>query len=271
MTIVRRGGRGASVAAGTVLVALILLAVLAPYIAPYGVDAIDLAHRRGAPSAQHWFGTDELGRDLLTRVLFGARVSLAIGLVSAVLSATIGVAVGAAAGYFGGVIDALLMRATEAMLSVPRLPLLMIAAAVLAPGVPLLIVLVAAAGWMETARVVRAEVQSTKTRDFVAAARALGCTAQRVIVRHVLPGVVPTVAVSMTLAVGRGILLESALSFFGVGVQLPAASWGNMLYQAQTTMSSEPWLALFPGAFIFGTVLCCNMLADAQSSEPMSS
>ena len=148
------------------------------------------------------------------------------------------------------------------MLSVPRLPLLMIAAAVLTPGVPLLIVLVAAAGWMETARVVRAEVQSTKTRDFVAAARTLGCTSSRVILRHVLPGVVPTAAVSMTLAVGRGILLESALSFFGVGVQPPAASWGNMLYQAQTTMTSEPWLGIFPGMFIFMTVLCFNILGD---------
>jgi peptide/nickel transport system permease protein len=146
----------------------------------------------------------------------------------------------------------------------------MIAAAVLAPGVPLLIVLVGAAGWMETARVVRAEVQSTKTRDFVAAARALGATSPRVVLRHVLPGVVPTALVSMTLAVGRGILLESALSFFGVGVQPPAASWGNMLYQAQTTMSSEPWLALFPGAFIFGTVLCCNKLADAQASASVA-
>jgi peptide/nickel transport system permease protein len=261
-----RAGRRTAVAAAAALVALILLAVLAPYLAPYGVDAIDLAHRRAAPSTQHWFGTDELGRDLLTRVLFGARVSLAIGLVSAALSATIGVAVGAAAGYAGGAVDTLLMRGTDAMLSVPRLPLLMIAAAVLAPGVPLLIVLVGAAGWMETARVVRAEVQSTKTRDFVAAARALGATSPRVVLRHVLPGVVPTALVSMTLAVGRGILLESAMSFFGVGVQPPAASWGNMLYQAQTTMSSEPWLALFPGAFIFGTVLCCNLLADAQSS-----
>ena len=262
----RAGRRTAGVAAGG-LVLLVLLAVLAPYVAPYGVDAIDLAHRRAAPSPLHWFGTDELGRDVLTRVLFGARISLAIGLVSAVLSAAIGVTVGAMAGYFGGATDAFLMRTTDAMLSVPRLPLLMIAAAVLAPGVPLLIVLVGAAGWMETARVVRADVQSLTTRDFVAAARALGGTATRVILRHVMPGVVPTAAVSMTLAVGRGILLESALSFFGVGVQPPAASWGNMLYQAQTTMSSEPWLALFPGAFIFGTVLCCNVLGDSPSAD----
>ena len=266
MIAIPRAGHRAAVVAAIALLVLIVVAALAPYVAPYGVDVIDLAHRRAAPSAQHWFGTDELGRDLLTRVLFGARVSLAIGLISAALSGTIGVAIGAVAGYVGGTTDAVLMRGTDAMLSVPRLPLLMIAAAVLAPGVPLLIVLVGAAGWMETARVVRADVQSTKTRDFVVAARALGGAAPRVMLRHVLPGVVPTAAVSMTLAIGRGILLESALSFFGVGVQPPAASWGNMLYQAQTTMSSEPWLALFPGAFIFGTVLCCNMLGDAQSS-----
>ena len=266
MIITHRAGRRTAIAATAALAVLIALALLAPHVAPYGVDVIDLAHRRAAPSRQHGFGTDELGRDLLTRVLFGARVSLAIGLLSAALSAGIGVVVGAVAGYVGGVTDAVLMRVTDAMLSVPRLPLLMIAAAVLAPSVPLLIVLVAAAGWMETARVVRADVQSIAARDFVAAARALGGTTPRVVRRHVLPGVMHTAVVSMTLAVGRGILLESALSFFGVGVQPPAASWGNMLYQAQTTMSSEPWLALFPGAFIFGTVLCCNMLGDAQTS-----
>lgn len=264
MITVHRDGRLAVSGAAAALGLLILFALLAPYVAPYGVDVIDLAQRRAGPSAQHWFGTDELGRDLLTRVLFGARVSLAIGLVSAALSAAIGVTVGALAGYAGGATDAVLMRGTDAMLSVPRLPLLMIAAAVLTPGVPLLIVLVGAAGWMETSRVVRAEVQSVKTRDFVVAARALGGSAPRVLVRHVLPGVLPTAAVSLTLAVGRGILLESALSFFGVGVQPPAASWGNMLYQAQTTMTSEPWLAVVPGAFIFVTVLCCNMIGDAR-------
>jgi peptide/nickel transport system permease protein len=139
----------------------------------------------------------------------------------------------------------------------------MIAAAVLEPSVPLLITLVGAVGWMETARVVRAEVQSIAARDFVTAARASGARTPRIVGRHILPGVVPTIAVALTLSVGRGILLESALSFFGVGVQPPTASWGNMLYQAQTTMSSEPWLGVFPGAFIFLTVLCCNLLAGA--------
>ena len=253
----------AALAAVMVLLLLLILAALAPLVAPYGFDAIDLAQRRGAPSAHHLFGTDELGRDLFTRVLYGARISLAIGLVSAALSAAIGVTIGAAAGYVGGVLDATLMRFTDAILSVPRLPLLMIAAAVLDPGVALLIVIVGAVGWMETARVVRADVQSIAARDFVTAARAVGARTPRILMRHVLPGVLPTISVALTLAVGRGILLESALSFFGVGVQPPTASWGNMLYQAQTTMSSEPWLGIFPGAFIFVTVLCCNLLGDA--------
>lgn len=252
-----------SMGAALFLLALIVGSIVAPLIAPYAADALDLANRRAAPSMAHWFGTDELGRDVLTRVLLGARVSLAIGLLSAMASAVIGVVIGGAAGYFGRWVDDLLMRMTDAMLSVPRLPLLMLAAAVVQPGVPLLIVLVAITGWMETARVVRAEVQSLSSRDYVQAARAIGATPLRVLLRHLLPGIVPTASVATTLAIGRGILLESTMSFFGVGVQPPTASWGNMLYQAQTTMTSEPWLAIFPGLFIFATVLACNAVGDA--------
>jgi peptide/nickel transport system permease protein len=259
--------RGTRLAAA-VLLALIAAAILAPLIAPHAVDALDLAHRRAAPSSLHWFGTDELGRDLFTRVLFGARVSLAIGLVSAAVSVLLGTAIGAAAGAAGGWIDDLLMRFTDAMLTVPRLPLLMIAAAILQPSVPFLVLLVGAAGWMETARVVRAEVQSIAVRDFVAAARAVGATPPRLVMRHILPGVIPAATVATTLAIGRGILLESALSFFGVGVQPPTASWGNMLYQAQSTMTAEPWLAIFPGAMIFLTVLLCNAVGDRLSAAP---
>ena len=263
MTTRTRQSRNGVLTAATVLVFLLIVAAAAPIVAPYGMDVLDLARRRGAPSPHHWFGTDELGRDVLTRILFGARVSLAIGLVSAGLSAAIGVTVGAMAGYTGGVLDAVCMRCTDAMLSVPRLPLLMIAAAVLDPSVTLLILLVGAVGWMEMARVVRADVQSIAVRDFVTAARAAGARSPRILLRHVLPGVLPTASVALTLAVGRGILLESALSFFGVGVQPPTASWGNMLYQAQTTMGSQPWLGVFPGAFIFVTVLCCNVLGSS--------
>jgi peptide/nickel transport system permease protein len=245
-----------------VAVVLALLALLAPWIAPYAPDAIDLAGRRAAPSASHWFGTDDLGRDLLARILFGARVSLAIGILAAALTVALGAGVGLVAGWAGRWIDALLMRVADAILAVPRLPLLMIASVILRPGVLTLIVLVAAVSWMETARVVRAEVRSLATRGFVEAGRAIGANAMESIVRHILPNVVPTLVVATTLAVGRSILLESAMSFFGVGVQPPTASWGNMLYQAQATMTTEPWLALFPGAAILVSVLTVNALGE---------
>jgi peptide/nickel transport system permease protein len=250
---------------------LLVGAAAAPLVAPYAPDALDLANRRAAPSGAHWFGTDELGRDVLARVLTGARVSLAIGLLSALASALAGTVVGSVAGTAGRWIDDVLMRATDAMLCVPRLPLLMLAAAVLQPGVPLLILLVGLTGWMETARVVRAEARSLVTRDFVQAAHALGATPVRVLVHHVLPAIVPTLTVATTLAIGRAVLLESTMSFFGVGVQPPTASWGNMLYQAQSTMSTEPWLAVFPGLFIFLTVLACNAVGDSLGRIPARS
>src|SRR5262249_7782233 len=153
-------------AAGTLGV-MIVVALFAKVIAPYGFDVLDLAHRREMPSLAHWFGTDELGRDVLTRIIYGARISLAIGLISAAMSAAIGVSVGALAGYAGRWVDDVLMRITDAMSSIPRLPLLMIASAILEPGVPALIALVGLTGWMETARVVRADVQSIKTRDYI--------------------------------------------------------------------------------------------------------
>jgi peptide/nickel transport system permease protein len=157
------------------------------------------------------------------------------------------------------------MRATDAMLSVPRLLLLMIAGAVLSPSIAVLILLVGAVGWMETARVVRAEILSLKQRAFVEAARAAGARLPRLLTHHLLANAAGPLLVAITLAVGRSILLESTLSFFGVGVQPPAASWGNMLYQAQTTMSTEPWLALFPGLFILITTLSINALGDAAA------
>lgn len=247
--------------------ALLLLALLAPWIAPYAPDAIDLAGRRAPPSSSHWFGTDDLGRDLLARILFGARVSLAIGILAAALTVALGAGVGLVAGWAGRWIDALLMRVADAILAVPRLPLLMIASVILRPGLLTLIVLVAAVSWMETARVVRAEVRSLATRGFVEAGRAIGANARESIFRHILPNVAPTLVVATTLAVGRSILLESAMSFFGVGVQPPTASWGNMLYQAQATMTTEPWLALFPGAAILVSVLTVNALGERLTTR----
>ena len=248
------------------LVCLVAAALAAPALAPYAPDQLDLAHRRESPSAAHWFGTDDLGRDVLARVLYGARISLAVGLLSAAVAGASGIAVGGIAGYAGGSIDAVLMRGTDAMLAVPRLPLLMITASVLQPSVALLVVLIGLAGWMETARVVRAEFLTLRTRGFVEGARAAGAGHARLIGVHLLPNAAQAVIVSLTLAVARGILLESALSFFGVGVRPPQASWGNMLYQAQATLATEPWLAFAPGLFILMTTLSVNLAGDRLAS-----
>jgi peptide/nickel transport system permease protein len=258
----RRSSVSGLIAAG-LLAGLLALAAAAPLIAPYPPEALDLAHRRAAPSWIHCLGTDDLGRDVLSRLLFGARITLAVGLLSAAVAGLLGVSVGALAGYAGGWVDAVSMRFADAVLAVPRLPLLMIAAAVIEPTVPILILLVGLAGWTETARLVRAEFLSSKSREFVDAARAAGARGSRIVVRHLLPGAAASIIVSMTLAVGRSMLLESALSFFGVGVQPPTPSWGNMLYQAQTTITTEPWLALFPGLCIFATALSINLLGDS--------
>jgi peptide/nickel transport system permease protein len=249
------------------VVCLIAAALAAPALAPYPPDRLDLDVRREAPSTAHWFGTDDLGRDVLSRVLYGARVSLAVGLLSAAVAGASGIAVGGVAGYAGGALDAILMRGTDAMLAVPRLPLLMIAASVLRPSVALLVMLIGLAGWMETARVVRAEFLALRHRGFVEGARAAGAGHLRIIGAHLLPNAAQAVIVSLTLAVARGILLESALSFFGVGVQPPRASWGNMLYQAQATLGTQPWLAFAPGLFILLTTLSVNLAGDRLASR----
>ncbi len=244
------------------LAGLLAAALAAPALAPYPPDRIDLARLRQPPSSAHWLGTDDLGRDVLARVLYGARVSLSVGLLSAAVAGASGVAIGGAAGYFGGATDAFLMRATDAMLAIPRLPLLMIVAALAQPSLALLVVLIGLVGWMETGRVVRAEFRSLRGSGFVEGARAAGAGHARVIVRHLLPNAAHAAVVSITLAVARGILLESALSFFGVGVRPPQASWGNMLYQSQALLGSAPWLAIAPGAFILATTMSVNLVGD---------
>lgn len=244
------------------LLAFTLAAMAAPLLAPYAPDALDLANRRAAPSFSHPFGTDDLGRDAFSRALFGGRVSVAIGVLSALVAVSLGVAVGAAAGYARGWTDTILMRVTDAALAMPRLLVLMVAAATLQPGVPALVVLVGAVGWMETARVTRTTVVGLAGQEFVAAARAIGAGPWRVLWHHVLANAAAAIRTAAVLAVGRAILVESALSFFGVGVQPPAASWGSMLYQAQSTMATEPWLALGPGLCIVATVSLLGAWAD---------
>ena len=265
--MMRLGDRRTALIAGSIMVGMGLMALAAPILTSYLPDGIDLADRRAAPSFRHLFGTDELGRDVFTRTLYGTRISLVIGLLAAGVTAAIGVTVGAVAGYMRGWVDNVLMRLTDTMLSVPRLPLLMIAAAILDPSVPMLILLIGVVGWMETARVIRAEFLSLSQRTYVEAARATGMVPARIVVRHLLPAAAPAAVVAATLAVGRAILLESAMSFFGVGVQPPQPSLGNMLYQAQTSMATEPWLAFFPGIFIFLTVLTVFLVGSELGAK----
>ena len=258
---------------------MLVLAVAAPLIAELrGIDPTetDLFRRFEGPSARHWLGTDDLGRDLFQRLLDGGRVSLLVGISGAVLSAILGAFIGVLAGYLGGRLDAFLMRLTDGVISLPLLPLLIVLAAVdpRKLGVPAeiaqsemfslyrIVVIVALTGWTTVARLVRAETLSLKARDFTRAAVALGARPQRIMFRHILPNTAGTLVVATTMSVGTLILFESTLSFLGLGIQPPAASWGNMLTGAQELLQEAPVLALWPGLLIFLTVIAFNFLGD---------
>lgn len=234
----------------------------APVLAAYEFDAIDLAAIRQAPSLEHWMGTDDLGRDLFTRILFGGRISILIGLLSAVIGTGLGSLVGAAAGYFGGRTDNALMRVTDVAYSIPTLPLLIVLASYTQAAAGSMALIIGLLSWMATARVVRGEVLSIKQMAYVEAARSLGATHGRILFGHVLPNTVGPIVVSGTLAVGNAVIVESSLSFLGLGVQPPTPTWGNMLMDAQATMATQPWLAIFPGAAILLMVLAVNFIGD---------
>lgn len=249
---------GASVALG-----LTLMAVLAPLIAPYAFDTISLGSRWKAPSSAHIFGTDELGRDVLTRIMYAGRISLAVGYIVAINVSIIGMIVGAVAGFYGGKIDVVLMRLVDILLSVPTLPLYLILAALIpGGGVSRIIIIFTAFGWTGVARLVRGQILTLRGQDFVEAARAVGASETRLILRHLLPNSLAPVIVAASLAVGGAILGESALSFLGVGIAPPTPSWGNMLQRAQEYIWNAPYLAIFPGVFIFITVVSFNFLGD---------
>lgn len=268
-------GHRLAVASGAVLALLAASAMAAPLVeAALGLDAtaVDLASRFAPSSARHPLGTDELGRDLLLRLLEGARVSLAAGLAAALAAATIGTCIGLAAGYLGGILDRLLMRLTDAVIALPLLPLLIVLAA-LDPaklGLPAgpdaslwrIVGLIALVGWTTVARLVRAAALTLREREFVRAAEALGAHPLRVMAVHILPNAMSPIVVATTLSIGNVILLESVLSFLGLGIQPPIPSWGNMLTNAQELMWSAPALALWPGLLIFLTVIACNLLGD---------
>ncbi len=245
-----------------VLAAVHLVVVLAPWITPHNPDVVSLALRFAPPGSGHWLGTDEYGRDVVTRLLFGGRVSLAVGMGSMLASMIVGVAVGAVAGYAGGLADVVLMRITDGMLSVPLFFVALMALAMLGASMINLVLVIALTSWMTVARVVRAEVLRTRELEFVLAARAIGCNALRILARHVVPQSIPSITVAATLGVAYAVLLESSLSFLGLGVQPPAASWGNMLSGARAYLRSVPGLAVFPGVMIFVTVLCYNWFGD---------
>ena len=258
---------------------LLVLSLAAPWIAEArGVDPTmtDLLRRFEPPSARYWLGTDELGRDLFQRLLDGGRVSLLVGFAGALLSAAFGAVIGVVAGYLGGRLDSVLMRVTDGVIALPLLPLLIVLAAIdpqklgIPPAVAQsesfslwrLVFIVALTGWTTVARLVRAETLSLKARDFTRAAQALGARPLRIMFRHILPNALGSLVVATTLSIGSLILLESTLSFLGLGTQPPAASWGNMLTNAQDLLQEAPILALWPGLLIFLTVIAFNFLGD---------
>lgn len=256
-----RRHRPAMVGAGVVAV-LVVAALLSPWIAPYPPTHIDLANRMSPPSWKHPLGTDELGHDVLTRLLYAGRVSLTVGFSAAVASAVVGTAVGLLSGFYGGWLDNLLMRFVDIMLSVPDLPILIILARYFGGSLVGIVAVITAFGWMGTARLVRGEVLRLKRTDFVEAARALGASNARIMWRHLVPNALAPVIVAATLAVGGAILTEAALSYLGFGIQPPTPSWGNMLQNAQDFIWRTPLLAFWPGLMIFLTVLCFNFFGD---------
>jgi peptide/nickel transport system permease protein len=263
-----------------VLLSIIVLAALgAPWVAAwfgYDVTETDLLQRYQPASAEHWLGTDEVGRDVLLRLLYGARISISVGIIAAILAVIIGTIIGLVAGWFGGKFDAFLMRFTDGVIALPLLPLLIVLAAVdlrklglpqsIVSGEAIslyrIIVITALVGWTTVARLVRGQTLALRARDFVRAAIAMGASPLRIMLVHILPNAVSPIMVALSLAVGNIILFESVLSFLGLGIQPPLPSWGNMLSNAQETIWQSPQLAVYPGMLILITVASCNLLGD---------
>ncbi len=251
-----------AMASAIILVLLGLVAVFAKLVSPYDFKSIDILHAFQGPSAKHWFGTDEIGRDEFTRVIFGSRISLSVGLSVALVAGFVGAVVGGVAGYYGGWIDNLMMRVTDLFLSIPFLVILIVASRALGTSTWDIVIILSLFFWMGDARIVRGVFLSLKQKEFVEAARASGARDRRIIFYHILPNVTGPIVVNLTLLVAAAILTESSLSFLGFGIQPPTPSWGNLLANAQSQIFTEPWLIYFPGLFILITVLCVNFLGD---------
>ena len=244
------------------IVVFILLALLAPVLTPYELEEMDLMARLSPPSAKHLLGTDELGRDVLTRLLYGARVSLAVGIIPTVVSMIIGAFIGMISGYVGGMVDTVLMRLADVVLSFPSLLLAMVIMYTLGDGISSIFIALAVTNWASVARVIRSETLSLREAEYVEAARSMGVKDFTIIVRHVLPNCIPSLIVLFTLNMPSAILSESSLSFLGIGVQLPNSSWGLMVNLGRSYLYDAPWLSLVPSAAIMLVVLAFNFLGD---------
>jgi peptide/nickel transport system permease protein len=253
--------RGAMLALGVVAF-FVALALLADALAPYDPVATSWSAVRKAPSAAHWLGTDEIGRDVLSRVIFGTRASLLAGVVSVSIALALGVPIGLAAGYLGGWIDALISRMTDAMLACPFLILAIALAAFLGPSLTNAMIAIGISATPIFIRLTRAQVLQVKVEDYVEAARAIGNSHLRIALRHILPNIVPPLIVQTTLAIAAAVIAEAALSFLGLGQQPPAPSWGSMLNTAKNYIDNAPWMAIWPGLSIFLLVLSFNLLGD---------
>lgn len=245
-----------------VLLAILIIAVLLAPLSPYDPYKLDASQKLQGISSSHWFGTDEYGRDYFTRTLYGGRVSLLVGFMSMIMTVVIGTSLGVFSGYVGGKVDMFLMSFTDIFLALPSMLLMVILNTFLKPGLPTLIVVLSLFSWASVARITRAETMSLKERDFVVATQNLGASNFRVIVKHIIPNILGPVIVAASLSVANAILMESSLSFLGLGVQIPRASWGGMLQGAQAHILDYPLLAVYPGVMILITVLSFNLLGD---------
>jgi len=248
---------------GVILVALVfILSIFAPLFAPFDPSAIDIRNILVGPGFAHPLGTDDLGRDVLSRMLWGGRVSLEVGFVAVGIATIIGMILGSLAGFYGGWIDSAIMRAVDIMLSIPTIFLVLAVIAILEPSIINIMIVIGLTSWMEPARLIRAEFISIKEREFVLAARAIGAADNRIMLRHILPNGLSPILVSATMGIGAAILIESALSFLGLGVQPPTPSWGSLLSAGKDNIEIAWWLSAFPGLAILLTVLGYNLLGE---------
>ncbi|MGX8718585.1 MAG: ABC transporter permease [Desulfovibrio sp.] len=254
---------GMLIAGASIVLFMSALALLAPWLAPFDPAQLDLDNILLPSSSVHLLGTDALGRDIFSRLLYGARVSLWVGFVAVGISTAIGIALGLVSGYFGGWIDEVIMRGVDVMLCFPSFFLILAVIAFLEPSLTNIMVVIGLTSWMGVARLVRAETMSLRERDFIAASRLAGASTPRLLFRHILPNALAPVLVSATLGVAGAILVESSLSFLGLGVQPPDASWGNMLMEGKNVLEIAPWLSLWPGLSILITVLGYNLLGES--------